>query len=98
MIKRLCALIVLGVMMSGCFMAPLALVGPAASGFSTASLVQSGIGATGNYLIKQGTGKTVSEKSDPNLGELSLIRKSIDKSNTIMFAGFLILVILLMVS
>tara|TARA_Y100001968_G_C19345734_1_gene711944 strand:- start:365 stop:1069 length:705 start_codon:yes stop_codon:yes gene_type:complete len=44
------------------------------------------------------TGKTVSEKSDPNLGELSLIRKSIDKSNTIMFAGFLILVILLMVS
>ena len=42
-------------------MAPLALVGPAASGFSTASLVQSGIGATGNYLIKQGTGKTVSE-------------------------------------
>ena len=61
MIKRLCALIVLGVMMSGCFMAPLALVGPAASGFSTASLVQSGIGATGNYLIKQGTGKTVSE-------------------------------------
>jgi len=42
-------------------MAPLALVGPAASGFSTASLVQSGIGATGNYIIKQSTGRTVTE-------------------------------------
>ena len=61
MIKRLLAIAGLGVTLSGCFMAPLALIGPAASGFSTASLIQSG-GSTGaNYMVKKSTGKTISE-------------------------------------
>ena len=38
MIKRLFLLTALSVLLSGCFMAPMALVGPAMSGFSTASL------------------------------------------------------------
>ena len=61
MIKRLIAFVALGVLLSGCYMAPLALVGPAASGFSSASLIQSGIGASGNYMMKKTTGKSVTE-------------------------------------
>ena len=61
MIKRLLAIAVLGVTVSGCFMAPLALIGPAASGFSTASLIQSGVSSGANYMVKKSTGKTISE-------------------------------------
>ncbi len=39
----------------------MALVGPAMSGFSTASLVQSGISTGANYMIKKRTGKTLSQ-------------------------------------
>ena len=46
---------------SGCFMAPMALIGPATSGFSTASLIQSGVTSGANYVVKQSTGKTITE-------------------------------------
>ena len=42
-------------------MAPLAFVGPAASGFSSASLIQSGITSGANYMVKKSTGKTITE-------------------------------------
>ena len=61
MLKRLLAIVTLGVMLSGCFMAPLALLGPASSGFSTASIIQSGVTTTANYMVKKSTGKTLSE-------------------------------------
>ena len=61
MIKRLLLIVILGVSVSGCFMAPLALIGPASSGFSTASLIQSGISTGANYVVKQSTGRTISE-------------------------------------
>ena len=61
MIKRLLLLVTLGCLLSGCFMAPLALIGPATSGFSTASIVQSGVSAGANYMIKRSTGKTIGE-------------------------------------
>ena len=61
MIKRLLMLTTLGIMLSGCFIAPMALVGPAASGFSTASIVQSGLTSTANYLVKKNTGKTITQ-------------------------------------
>ena len=61
MIKRLLVIAALGVTVSGCFMAPLALIGPAASGFSTASLIQSGVSTGANYMVKKSTGKTISE-------------------------------------
>ena len=61
MIKRLLLIVILGVSVSGCFMAPLALIGPAASGFSTASLIQSGISTGANYVVKKSTGKTITE-------------------------------------
>ena len=51
----------LGTTLSGCFMAPMAFIGPAASGFSTASIVQSGITTSANYMVKKSTGKTIAE-------------------------------------
>ena len=42
-------------------MAPLALIGPATSGFSTASIIQSGVTTGANYMVKKSTGKTIGE-------------------------------------
>ena len=61
MIKRLLLVVTLGVMASGCFMAPLALIGPVTSGYSTASIIQAGVSTGANYMIKQSTGKTIGE-------------------------------------
>ena len=61
MIKRLLFLTTLSVLLSGCFMAPMALVGPAVSGFSTASIVQSSLTTGANYMVKKSTGKTITE-------------------------------------
>ena len=61
MIKRLLILTTLGVALSGCFMAPMALIGPATSGFSTASIIQSGISSGANYMVKKSTGKSITE-------------------------------------
>ena len=61
MIKRILSIVILGVTLSGCFMAPLALIGPASSGFSTASLIQSGVSTGANFMVKKSTGKTISE-------------------------------------
>ena len=61
MLKRLFIITASGVLLSGCFMAPMALLGPATSGFSTASIIQSGVTTGANYMVKQSTGKTISE-------------------------------------
>lgn len=61
MIKRLLVIVVFGVLVSGCFMAPLAFIGPATSGFSTASIIQSGVSTGASYMVKRSTGKTISE-------------------------------------
>ena len=61
MIKKLLLIVAMGVTLSGCFMAPLALIGPATSGFSTASLIQTGVTTSANYMVKKSTGKTITE-------------------------------------
>ena len=61
MIKRLLVIVVLSIAVSGCFMVPLAFIGPATSGFSTASLIQSGVTTGANYVVKKSTGKTITE-------------------------------------
>ena len=61
MIRRLFVIAVLGVTMSGCFMAPLALLGPMSSGFSAASLIQTSVTTGANYMVKKSTGKTLTE-------------------------------------
>ena len=61
MLKRLLVLASLGVMLSGCYMVPMALIGPASSGFTTASIIQSGISTGANLMVKRSTGKTISQ-------------------------------------
>jgi len=61
MIKRSILMITLGVSLSGCFMAPLALMGPALSGFNTASIIQTGFSTGANYVVQQSTGKTITQ-------------------------------------
>ena len=61
MIKRLVIIVALGVTVSGCFVAPLALIGPATSGFSTASIIQAGVSSGANYMVKKSTGKTIGQ-------------------------------------
>ena len=61
MIKRLLLLTTLGVMLSGCFMVPMAFVGPAVSGYSTASVTQSAISTGVSYMVKKNTGKSIVE-------------------------------------
>ena len=67
MIKRLLLIVTTGVLLSGCFVAPLALIGPATSGFSTASLIQSGITSTANYVVMKSTGKTIAQHAFESL-------------------------------
>ena len=61
MIKRIILIVTIGVTLSGCFVAPLALIGPATSGFSTASIIQAGVSSGASYVVKQSTGKTIGE-------------------------------------
>ena len=42
-------------------MVPMALIGPASSGFTTASIIQSGLTTTASYVVKVNTGKTIGE-------------------------------------
>ena len=61
MIKKLLVCAMLGVVLSGCFMVPMAFVGPAVSGFSTASIAQSVVTTGASYMVKKNTGKTITE-------------------------------------
>ena len=61
MMKKILLLSVLGLTLSGCFMAPMALIGPATSGFTTASIIQSGISTGASYVVKKSTGKSIGE-------------------------------------
>jgi hypothetical protein len=67
MIKKLIVITLLGIMSSGCIMIPMALVGPAVSGYSTASLIQSGASAGANFVVKRSTGKSIAEHAIASL-------------------------------
>ena len=61
MIKRLLVIVVCGVCVSGCFMSPMALIGPATSGFTTASIIQTTVTTSANFMVKKSTGKSITE-------------------------------------
>ena len=79
--KRLFVLAILGTMLSGCFMVPMALIGPAASGFTTTSLVQSGISTTANYMVKKSTGKSITEHAFDAISKDILQQTYLPKKN-----------------
>ena len=81
MIKRLLLVVTLGVMLTGCFMAPLALIGPATSGFSTASIIQAGVSSGANYMVKKGTGKTIGEHAFDAINKETLQQTYFPRNN-----------------
>ena len=80
MIKKIIFIITLSVMLSGCFMAPMALIGPASSGFTSASLVQSGFTTTASYMVKKSTGKSFSEHAFDAITEDILLQTYLPKN------------------
>ena len=89
MIKRLFLLTTLGVLLSGCFMLPMAFVGPAVSGFSTASIAQSAVTTGASYMVKKSTGKTITEHAfdiiNPDILKQSYIPKEKENFTTLIF-------------
>ena len=87
MIKKLLVLTTLSVMLSGCFMIPMAFVGPAVSGFSTASLAQSAVTTGASYMVKKNTGKTIAEHAfdtiNPDILKQSYIPKEKESATTL---------------
>ncbi len=87
MIKRLLVIVTLGVLTSGCFMAPMALIGPAASGFTTASIVQSGVTTGAGYLVKKSTGKSIGEHALDAINKDILQQTYFPKDKTPLFVA-----------
>ena len=84
MINRLFIITALGVLLSGCFMIPMAFVGPAVSGFSTASIAQSAVTTGASYMVKKNTGKTISEHAYEAIGgDISVIKQSYFPHNNV---------------
>ena len=69
MLKKIVVLTAMLVGLSGCYMVPMALIGPASSGFTTASIIQSTVTTSANYMIKKSTGKTIFEHAFGNIEE-----------------------------
>jgi len=82
MIKRLLLIAAVGALLSGCFVAPLAFIGPATSGFSTASIIQSGVTTGANYMVKKSTGKTIGEHAINAINNGTLQQTYLPKETT----------------
>ena len=61
MIKKLLLVSAMGLFVSGCYMVPLAFIGPATSGFTASSLMQAAVSTTASHMVKKATGKSFSE-------------------------------------
>ena len=87
MLKRLLLIATVGVLLSGCFMAPIAFIGPATSGFTTASLVQSGMTTSASYLVKKSTGKSLGEHALDSINKEVLQQTYFPKNKTPLFVA-----------
>ena len=67
--KKVLALLLLCFTLSGCYMVPLALLGPATSGFTSASILQATLTTTANGFLKKTTGKSISEHAIDSINQ-----------------------------
>ena len=83
MIKKLLLVSAMGLFVSGCYMVPLAFIGPATSGFTASSMMQAAVSTTANHMVKKATGKTFSEHAFDaiNMDDISLGYFPSNKSN-----------------
>ena len=65
-------------------MVPMAFVGPAVSGFSTASIAQSAVTTGASYIVKKSTGKTITEHAYEAVGgDINIIKQSYFPKNNV---------------
>ena len=85
MIKRLLLVSAMGLFVSGCYMVPLAFIGPATSGFTASSLMQAAVSTTANHMVKKTTGKTFSEHAFDaiNMDDITFGYFPVNKSNNL---------------
>ena len=85
MIKRLLLVSAMGLFVSGCYMVPLAFLGPATSGFTASSFMQAAVSTTANHMVKKATGKTFSEHAFEamNMDDITLGYFPSNKSNNL---------------
>ena len=85
MIKKLLLISTMGLFVSGCYMVPLAFIGPATSGFTASSVMQAAISTTANHMVKKTTGKSFSEHAldAVNMDDITLGYFPSNKSNNL---------------
>ena len=85
MIKKLLLVSAMGLFVSGCYMVPLAFIGPATSGFTASSVMQAAISTTAKNIVKKTTGKTFSEHAFDaiNMDDIALGYFPVNKSNNL---------------
>ena len=85
MIKKLLLVSAMGLFVSGCYMVPLAFIGPATSGFTATSMMQAAISTTANHMVKKATGKSFSEHAleSINMDSITLGYFPVNKSNNL---------------
>jgi len=83
MVKKIIALCALLGLLTSCYMVPMALIGPASSGFTTASIFQSAVSTSANYMVKRTTGKTIGQHAYETLNtgvlEQSYLPKNVER-------------------
>ena len=86
MIKRLVLISLMGLLVSGCYMVPLALIGPATSGFTSSSVMQAALSTTANHMVKKATGKSFSEHAfdSINMDDITLGYFPVNNSNNLL--------------
>ena len=67
--KKIILISIAGLLMSGCYMVPLAFIGPATSGFTVSSVMQAAVTSSANHIVKKATGKTFTEHAFDALDE-----------------------------
>ena len=85
--KKLLLISVMGLFVSGCYMVPLAFIGPATSGFTASSVMQAAISTTANHMVKKTTGKSFSEHAFDaiNMDDITLGYFPVNKSNNLSY-------------
>ena len=85
LVKRILLISVMGLLLSGCFMVPLALLGPATSGYTASSVMQAAITSTANHMVKKATGKSFSEHAFDaiNMDDITLGYFPVNKPNNL---------------
>ena len=81
MIKKLLLVSAMGLFVSGCYMVPLALIGPATSGFTASSIMQAAVTSTANHMVKKTTGKTFTEHAIDTIEDMDKISLGYFPSN-----------------